>query len=83
MAELSVQLRAHLDGKGGSELTPDMAEKLRKLLRSQETAPAALGLLRALRYDGSAQPITPRCTAGKRCPSAGWSSLRDAPSSIS
>ena len=59
LAELSVQLRAHLDGKGGSELTPDMAEKLRKLLRSQETAPAALGLLRALRYDGSAQPITP------------------------
>ena len=52
LAELSVQLRAHLDGKGGSELTPDMAEKLRKLLRSQETAPAALGLLRALRYDG-------------------------------
>ncbi len=64
-----------------------MAEKLRKLLRSQETAPAALGLLRALRYDGSAQPITPETAralyGGETLPSAGWSSLRDAPSSIS
>ena len=59
LAELSVQLRAYLDGKGGSELTPAMTEKLRKLLRSRETAPAALSLWRALRYDGSAQPITP------------------------
>lgn len=86
LAELSVQLRAYLDGKGGSELTPAMTEKLRKLLRSRETAPAALSLWRRCATTAARSPSPRRrpgrCTAGKRCPSAGWSGSRAVPSSI-
>lgn len=59
LGELSVELRAYLDGVGGSELSPGQKEKLKKLLESRQTAPAALRLLRALRYDGSARPVDP------------------------
>ncbi|MDD3335535.1 MAG: PD-(D/E)XK nuclease family protein [Eubacteriales bacterium] len=57
LCELSVQLRAHMDGMGGSALTQKQQEMLRKLALHPVTAPAAMRLLRALRYDGSAQPI--------------------------
>ncbi len=56
LAELSLALRAGMDG---GELSPRHQEWMRKLLENQRTAPAAMQLLRAVRYDGSAQPITP------------------------
>ncbi len=59
LAELSLALRAQRDGLGGSRLSPRHEEWLRKLLENQHTAPAAMRLLRAVRYDGSASPITP------------------------
>ena len=58
LAELSLALRAQRDGLGGSNLSPQHQEWLRKLLENQHTAPAAMRLLRAVRYDGSATPIT-------------------------
>lgn len=59
LAELGVQLRAYKDGKGGGALPPKSRERLKALLSAPVTAPSAMRLLRALRYDGSAQPITP------------------------
>lgn len=59
LAELSVRLRAYQDGMAGSSLTEREQTLLRKLAQSPVTAPAAMRLLRSLRYDGSAQPITP------------------------
>lgn len=58
LAELSLALRAQRDGLGGSSLSVQHQEWLRKLLENQHTAPAAMRLLRAVRYDGSASPIT-------------------------
>ncbi len=58
LAELSLALRAQRDGLGGSALSSRHQEWLRKLLENQHTAPAAMRLLRAVRYDGSASPIT-------------------------
>ncbi len=58
LAELSLALRAQQDGLGESALSPKHRERLIKLLENQHTAPAAMRLLRAVRYDGSATPIT-------------------------
>lgn len=60
LAELGVSLRASQDGMAGSALNEHQQDKLRKLIGSPVTAPAAMRLLRSLRYDGSAQPITPQ-----------------------
>ncbi|MBE5801521.1 MAG: hypothetical protein E7319_04455 [Clostridiales bacterium] len=59
LAELSLALRAHRDGMGVTSLLPQHQEWMRKLLENKHTAPAAMRLLRAVRYDGNAQPITP------------------------
>lgn len=59
LAELSLALRAQRDGMGESGLSETHRQWLRKLLENRHTAPAAMRLLRAVRYDGSASPITP------------------------
>jgi len=57
LSRLSLLLRAHSDGV--SSLSEDWQEKLKQLLRSPSSAPETMRLLRALRFDGSAQPLSP------------------------
>ncbi len=59
LAELSLALRAQRDGLGESRLSQQHEDWLRRLLENRNTAPAAMRLLRAVRYDGSASPISP------------------------
>lgn len=58
LKRLSLLLRAHSDGV--SSLSQTWQERLRQLLSSPQTAPEAMKLLRALRFDGSAQPLSPQ-----------------------
>lgn len=58
LSQLSLILRAHADGTLQGELDPLWQERLQKLLRSPSTAPEAMRLLRSLRFDGSAQPLS-------------------------
>ncbi len=58
LSQLSLILRAHADGSLQGELAPKWQERLQKLLRSPATAPDAMRLLRTLRFDGSAQPLS-------------------------
>jgi len=55
---LSLLLRVHSDGV--SSLSQSWQDRLRLLLSSPQTAPEAMKLLRALRFDGSAQPLSPQ-----------------------
>ena len=57
LGALGVMLRAHADGV--VPLGPRWRERMDKLLSSPSTAPAAMQLLRALGFDGQAQPLTP------------------------
>lgn len=57
LGTLGVLLRAHADG--AAPLPPRWRERMEKLLSSPDTAPAAMRLLRALGFDGQAQPIAP------------------------
>ena len=56
LSRLSLLLRAHSDGV--VPLSSDWQERLKQLLRSPATAPEAMRLLRALRFDGSSQPLS-------------------------
>lgn len=60
LGALGVMLRAHADGV--VPLGPCWRERMDKLLSSPSTAPAAMQLLRALGFDGQAQPLTPGVT---------------------
>lgn len=55
LGQLSVLMRANLDGAG--EWNAQWQERLQTLMRSSDTQPEAMRLLRSLGYDGSAQPI--------------------------
>ena len=57
LGALGVLLRAHADG--AVPLAPRWRERMDKLLSSPDTAPAAMRLLRALGFDGQAQPLAP------------------------
>ena len=57
LGALGVLLRAHADG--AVPLAPRWRERMDKLLSSPNTAPAAMRLLRALGFDGQAQPLAP------------------------
>ncbi|MBE5777788.1 MAG: hypothetical protein E7331_00455 [Clostridiales bacterium] len=59
LAEMSVQLRAQVDGLAGTALSPRQREQLRRLAGNENTAPAAMNLLRALQYGGQSRPISP------------------------
>lgn len=59
LSELSLLLRAYADGALAGELSGRWQDVLRRLLKSPATAPAAMRLLRALRFDGQAQPLAP------------------------
>lgn len=59
LSELGLLLRAHADGLNGGALPSRWADILRRLLQSPSTAPRAMRLLRALDYDGQAQPLDP------------------------
>ena len=58
LSRLSLLLRAHSDGV--VPLSSDWQERLKQLLRSPATAPETMRLLRALRFDGSSQPLSPQ-----------------------
>lgn len=55
---LSLLLRAHSDGV--SSLPQSWQERLKHMLSAPQTAPEVMKLLRALRFDGSAQPLAPQ-----------------------
>lgn len=59
-SRLSLLLRAHSDGV--ASLSENWQERLKQLLRSPKTASETMRLLRALRFDGSAQPLSPQQT---------------------